>query len=339
MNQYDFDKLVQKYLAGEASPEEERLMHTWAETRLEESKGRLDDDEKQALEKRIWKRILVDTLQQQPFWIRHRWGSLSAVAASIVVCIALSVFFWKHPKASGVTQIVTARKPDVENTINIKNTTNKPQEIRLKDGSFVTLKARSSISYPAHFGAKTRQVYLQGEAFFDVKKDAARPFIVHTGNLVTQVLGTSFTVKSYEEDKAIEVLVTRGRVSVYENSEKSANSRNGVILIPNQKITFDKTSQKLTPALVEAPQMIQPPEVRSAFVFDKIPLSKVFAVLNKAYGIEFLIENQVLNHCVFTGDLTDLPLYLQLDLVCKSVNATYERRGTTLFIHGEGCMD
>ncbi|MBD2751795.1 FecR family protein [Spirosoma validum] len=339
MNQYDFDKLVQKYLAGEASPEEEKLMHRWAEARLEESKLQLNTDDKQVVEKRIWKRIHNDTLRQQPFFVRYRWSSISVVAASIVVCITVAGFFWKQPEPNQITQVSATEKSDVDNTINIRNTTNKPQEIRLKDGSLVMLNARSSISYPAHFGAKTRQVYLQGEALFDVKKDATRPFIVHTGNLVTQVLGTSFTVKSYEEDKAIEVLVTRGRVSVYENSEKSANSRNGVILIPNQKITFDKASQKLTPALVEAPRMIQPPEARSAFVFDKTPLTNVFNVLNKAYGIDFLIENQVLSHCVFTGDLTDLPLYVQLDLVCKSVNATYERRGTTLFIHGEGCPD
>lgn len=162
---------------------------------------------------------------------------------------------------------------------------------------------------------------------------------MHTGNLVTQVLGTSFTVKSYDDAKAIEVLVATGRVSVYEVSDKPSQGRNGVILVPNQKITFDKASQKLTLGLIETPRLVQPPESRTNFMFDQAPLDQVFTTLRKAYGIEFIIQNQTLNHCIFNGDLNDLPLYVQLDLICKSVNATYERRGTTLFIEGEGCPD
>lgn len=337
MNQYDFDKLIEKYLAGQSSPEEETLIREWADNKLTQSNLSLSQPEQQAIKKRIWTSIHRNTLSKQSFIVRHNWARISAVAASILLAIMASLFIWRQQIAKRSERAVSHQGEELKGTINVKNTSKKPQKIPLKDGSYVVLNAQSTISYPEHFGEKTRQVYLQGEAFFDVKKDPSRPFIVHTGNLVTQVLGTSFTVKSYDAAKTIEVLVTRGRVSVYEASEKASQGRNGVILIPNQKITFDKASQKLTPSLVEAPSLVQPPETRTNFVFDRVPLDQVLATLRKAYGIEFVVESPSLSHCVFNGDLNDLPLYVQLDLICKSVNARYERRGITLFIAGEGC--
>ena len=73
------------------------------------------------------------------------------------------------------------------------------------------------------------------------------------------------------------------------------------------------------------------------FSFLETPVKDTFSMLEKAYGIDIVIENDSVETCLFTGDLTDLSLFEQLDLICKSVNATYERRGTTLFVRGEGC--
>jgi transmembrane sensor len=335
MNQYNFDKLIEKYLAGDCSPDEEELIRNWSEKRLEQSQLSFSEEEKKTIRKRIWKRVHSHTLGQRSFVVRYGWIGLS-MAASVLVTLA-GLWFWQQPK--GMESSIASLIKTQPGTVDVSNTSGKPQKITLKDGSLVILKPSSRISYSEQFGGKTRQLSLQGEAFFDVKKDLARPFIVKTGNLVTQVLGTSFTIKSYDESNAIEVAVLRGRVSVYETSEKSPGSRNGVILLPNQKITFDKTSQTLIPNLVEAPRVINPPESHASFVFANEALPDVFAALATTYGIDFIVENQALNRCVFNGDLNDLPLYTQLDLVCKSVNATYERRGTTLFIQGDGCAE
>jgi ferric-dicitrate binding protein FerR (iron transport regulator) len=342
MSQYDFDKLVEKYLAGEASPEEEKLMREWSEHMLDRTRISLSHSEKQAIKTRIWNRIAVHTLRRSPFWVRYGWAGVSAVAASILLLITVGIFFRSGSFSTTLSRTMVAKKgqqKSKDDRIHLENWTDTTRRFTLTDGSLVVLKPKSSLSYAKTFGAKTRQVYLQGEAFFDIKHDSSRPFMVHTGDLVTQVLGTSFTVKSYEEARDIEVMVTRGRVSVYEASAKTPQGRDGVILIPNQKITFDKVSQKITPGLIEAPRMILPPESKTSFVFDRTPLSQVLNSLRKAYGIDFIVENQALNRCAFTGDINELPLYIQLDLVCKSLNASYERRGTTLFIQGEGCSE
>ena len=132
--------------------------------------------------------------------------------------------------------------------------------------------------------------------------------------------------------------VTTGRVSVYEDKASPGKSaRNGVILTPNQRVVYEKRTKTLTPGLVENPAAVKPQASPQEFLFNETPLPLVLDALREAYGVDIVLENEALNRCVFTADLNGLPLYAQLDLLCRSVNATYERRGTSLFVNGEGC--
>ena len=336
MTQYQFNELLEKYLAGTCTAEEQQLVEQWSASMLQHTDMKLTAPEKQIVEKRLWSRIRQTTIPK-PAIIRSLWFQLSA-AASVLLLLGLSWFLYNRSSDISNTsnQAVTVPK----GVIQIKNTSDKPRKITLEDGSLVILKVNSSISYPEHFGDQTRSVLLDGEAFFDVQKNPTKPFVVHTGELVTEVLGTRFTIRSYEHTPSIEVRVQSGRVSVYENStaNKSSQPRNGVILTPNQRVIFDKASRKLEPSLVENPVVIHPPANPQRFLFDETPLPTVLSELEKAFGVEILIENQNLNQCVLTADLMDLPLHSQLDLVCRSINATYQQRGTVIFINGEGCQ-
>lgn len=333
MNQYDFDKLLEKYLVGDCTEAEEILIKEWSDNMLKHSELGINSNEKNIIEKNLWKRIQQSLFPEKTFFIQYKWATM-AVAASLMIAFLGLYFYQETTYSASFTESLASNLGVIE----VKNTSNKPQKIKLEDGSEIVLKAESSISYPEHFNDKTRSVYLKGEAFFKVKRNPSKPFIVHTRDLVTEVLGTSFTIKSYDDAKAIEVLVVTGRVSVYENSKNSDKHRNGVILTPNQKIIFDKESKKLIPSLVENPIIVNAPETVLDFIFDETPLSEVLNRLKEAYQIEFVIENQELNKCVFTADLNELPLHNQLDLICKSVNATYEQRGTVIFINGVGCQ-
>lgn len=335
MTQYQFNELLEKYLAGNCTAEEQRLVEQWSGSMLQHTDMKLSATEKQVVEKRIWSRIRQTTIPK-PIIIQNPWLHFSA-AASVLLLLGLGWFLYNRSADVPNTgnQAITLPK----GVIQIKNTSDKPRKITLEDGSLVVLKVNSSISYPEHFGDKTRSVLLEGEAFFDVQKNPTKPFVVHTGELVTEVLGTRFTIRFYEHTPSIEVRVESGRVSVYENStNKSSQPRNGVILTPNQRVIFDKASRKLEPSLVENPVVIHPPANPQRFLFDETPLPTVLNELEKAFGVEILIENQNLNKCVLTADLMDLPLHSQLDLVCRSINATYQQRGTVIFINGEGCQ-
>jgi transmembrane sensor len=339
MNQHEFDKLLEKYLAGECNAEEEKLIWDWQENMLKNSQVLLNSDEKEAIKKRLWSQIYSSTIgigeeENTPSSNRAltilKWG----IAAILLIGLA-NIFLMMKDKKSAIV----AETPPIQHSsdIEVKNTSSTDSEVKLEDGTVVRLKKNSSISYPKHFGKETRNVYLKGEAFFKVKRNPNAPFIVHTGDLVTEVLGTSFNVKSYDNSKAIEVSVTSGRVSVYEMSEKTSDRKNGVILTPNQKVIFDKSSKKITPGIVENPVMLTPTVAEIDFVFEEAPLQQVFQKLKDMYGIEIIIENQDLNQCVLTADLNDLPLFTQLELICRTVNARFEQRGTSFFVSGEGC--
>lgn len=89
--------------------------------------------------------------------------------------------------------------------------------------------------------------------------------------------------------------------------------------------------------IVKNPVAVKPAEAGVRFEFAEIPAMDVLALLEKTYGIDIVVEGDVLRNCLFTGDLNELPMFDQLDLICKAVNAEYERRGASLFISGEGC--
>ncbi|MBB6004759.1 FecR family protein [Arcicella rosea] len=334
MNQYDFDKLLEKYLEGTCTKEEEAIIREWSDNMLKHSELRLNSNEKSNIEQQLWARIQQSLFPKNKTVLRFKWTAV-AVAASLIIGI-FGIFYYQ--KTTAYSHSFTESIASNLGVIEVKNTSNKPQKIKLEDGSEIVLKAESSISYPEHFNDKTRSVYLKGEAFFKVKRNPSKPFIVHTRDLVTEVLGTSFTIKSYDDSKAIEVLVATGRVSVYENSEDNVTHKNGVILTPNQKIVFDKETKKLIPSLVENPVIVNIPATTLDFIFEETPLTEVLERLKEAYQIEFVVENHELNKCVFTADLNEISLHNQLDLICKSVNATYEQRGTVIFINGTGCQ-
>ena len=342
MNQYDFDLLLQKYLAGECTQEEEQHILDWSENMLKSSRVVLNSSEKELLRKRIWKRLSKISRPVSVF--SNSWVKLS-VAASVLILLAVgSSLLWPSSfpikkKDNATALLASAQSTLPKGNIEVKNTSGKPYKVVLEDGTEVVLKPQSSLSHPEHFNEKARIVHLSGEAFFNVTKNPARPFFVYTGELVTRVLGTSFNVKSYNAAKSIEVSVVTGRVSVYENSKKTAQTRNGIILNPNQKIRFDSEVKVLVPELVEEPVVVHPVEKKASFIFEETPLPQVISMIQEVYGIEIVLETAAMEQCVFTGDINDLPLYSQLKLICKSINANYELRGTTLFISGEGCRN
>ncbi|MGV3559532.1 FecR family protein [Larkinella arboricola] len=341
MNQYDFDQLLKKYLAGQCSPEEEEQVLKWSAHVLNDEREPLNTVEQKETRKRLWKQLNASALAKK---YRIGWRQL-ALAAVVVLVSGLGYFFYRSATIPSSTPTVVrsssepATKPfEPSGYVVTKNTSSSPLDVTLEDGTVISLKRNSILSYPRHFDAKTRKVMLEGGAFFSVKRDATRPFLVYTGELVTQVLGTSFTIESYRNAKTIEVQVVSGRVSVYENQRQSHQNRNGMILNPNQKITFDKTAKKLVAGLVAAPLIIEQPREKSELVFEEMPLPRVLEALQKAYQIEIIVETPALETCVFTGNLNDLPLHTQLLFICKSVNASYELRGTTFFVRGDGCL-
>lgn len=331
MTHENYEKLMEKYIAGETTSEEDLRMEQYLhDNPMDDSEVLLS--EKQEIGGRIRQKLLAATTRKP---VKIGWWA--AAAASVALLAAL--FWYSAPKQSDYLPAFSSIWPKADGSFAVSNTSHKPQRLTLEDGSVVILQPNSRISYPEHFGERKRTVYLHGEAFFQVKRDVTKPFIVSTGNLATQVLGTSFNVKSYDGAGSIEVQVATGRVSVYETSDSKTASKNGFILTPNQKVVFDKESRKMELGIVKNPAVVRPAASATSFEFAETPANDVLALLEKTYGIDIVVEGDVLRNCLFTGDLNELPMFDQLDLICKAVNVEYERRGASLFVSGEGCRN
>lgn len=264
-----------------------------------------------------------------------RWAWLSGIAACLVLG---AIWFLEKENTTRLLPAVRLNNYHEQLGIEVRNKTQTEQEVKLEDGTIVLLKQNSSLIYDKTFNHAKREVYLKGEAFFTVKRDVTKPFVVHTGELITEVLGTSFSIKQDNKINTIEVAVTAGKVSVYAEKLTQKEERNGVILTPNQRVLFDVVSKNIVPSLVENPMLIIPStKAQPRLVFQSASLQTILNSLSELYGIEFMIANPKTKDCQITADLNGLSMFTQIELICKSIDANYEKRGTVVFINGDGC--
>ncbi len=205
----------------------------------------------------------------------------------------------------------------------------------MEDGSRITLSPKSKISYPKRFTARQREVYINGEAFFEITKNPDRPFLVYAHGLVTKVLGTSFWVRAPESKSQVTVSVRTGRVAVFALSKlkKSAGQAvDNVLLTPNQEAVFAREAETVTRSLVENPALLTAIEPQKAFTFNSTPIADVFTTLEKAYGIAIEFDAERLKHCTLTVPLGQEPLFEKLDVICQTIGATYAVVGTRIVI-------
>lgn len=331
MTQYDFDKLMEKYLQGDCTPEEQVLLQEWADQQLRQRVSPVvTEAEKTTTEKRLWQRIRKSALPHTFFKIQGlSWYRLGLAASFLMILVAAYALLGK-PIFS---------KNDPLKGVEIVNTTNIPQKITLNDGSIVTLQPNSVITFPEKFGEHNRIVYLKGEGFFHVKRDTNKPFYVYAGDLVTEVLGTSFTVKSYEHGRTAEVIVTSGKVLVYNALQGKSTEEIGLpkrVLTPNQKIIYEKTTHQLISKLVEEPIIVNQPKSAESLSFQEEAVVNILKKMSILYGVT-IQPNAALQDCYFTGDLNDLGFHTQLDVICKSINAQVIQTDTTIVVEGKGC--
>lgn len=274
----------------------------------------------------------------RPLW-QNAWMYRAAVACSL-----LAAGYWLYSSQMSKPsiyqqQVATLAQPPIEQV----NLSTKWLPVQLSDGSTVRLSPHSRLSYPADYGQQNRIVFLQGEATFDVAKNARKPFFVYAGEVTTKVLGTKFVVRSFERDPKVTVTVQQGQVSVF-NGQSMADERtadktiSGVLLQPNQQAIFSRETETFTKALVPVPRRIDTGQnAPVSFVFTETPVITVFDKLKEAYGIDIVYDADVLKDCQLTASLTAESLFQKLDVIVQSIDATYEVVEGRVIIMSNGC--
>ncbi len=262
-----------------------------------------------------------------------RW--LPAIAAVFVAVMGFGWYFFDKKPAQQVAQL------SVKSAIQLVETTNDSHQLLrvvLNDSSEVLLSPKSRLRYPSQFSGNSRIVYLQGEGSFSVKRQR-QPFMVYTGEMITQVLGTRFVVKAFDLDQKITVQVLSGKVSVYKKKpEKVPDNKevNGLILNANQAAIFEKSDGNLTKTLVAKPLLIAKRAKESPFVYDEVPLPVILHELEKSYGIPIQFDEQLFENSKITAILSSESLYEKLDLLCKASSASYEITDGQIVISRKG---
>ncbi len=267
------------------------------------------------------------------------------IAAALVLLGVAGFLIVPAGKDKKLEKFAYAKMASSPALIEKANGSDKMISVLLPDGSLVQLAARSRISYPNGFGSgNSRDIYLSGEAFFKVAKDPSRPFRVYANEIVTKVLGTSFSVRCFEKDTTISVTVKTGKVSVWsrmspDDKEVIVSTKPaGIIVTPNQQLVYQRFDQKFQKVLVESPTFIVPDILDHSMSYEDKPVEQVFDQLGKYYGINIVYDNELLNKCTVTADLTNESFYHKLDLICKAIGAKYELLDGQVVIQSNGCQ-
>ena len=231
--------------------------------------------------------------------VKWKWAYAVALAG---VGLCFGFFLWStftDQSDYETSDSLQANKTEI-NTVIEASPKGKRVVLSLADGTQVWLNSESRLIYSKDFNTgKTREVYLEGEAFFDVAHDKKRPFIVTTAGINVKVLGTSFNVKSYPNDGMIETTLVNGSIQLGFVDSNVGQRTPETTLLPNQRAIFDKESHKIT--IVNKLVVNEYSDWREGkLYFEDKPLNEVLNMLERWYNVK-IYRNEADFECTFSG--------------------------------------
>ncbi|WP_020530104.1 FecR family protein [Flexithrix dorotheae] len=206
----------------------------------------------------------------------------------------------------------------------------------MPDGSKIKVNSNSKIRFREDFAQNdVREVFLEGEAFFEVAKNPEKPFVVITNNIRTKVLGTVFNVRAYEGEHDIYVSLVEGSVAVY-NKEQN-NKAVPVLLTPSDQFIFNKTnSTGNIKSKTDLTSFISWKD--NILIFNNEPLGKITEVLENWYGVEIIFQNHQLKNCLIKASFQNEPLNNVLEVLKYATSLHYSTNEDGIIIlSGNGC--
>ena len=310
--------LLDRYLAGEASPAEARAVQEWL----------AEDPEHAALleDLRLIRRVAAEWVP--PTSVDGAWAKavrtlrprmprrllVSGLAAAIVTAIVGSwAVFWHTPPWREVTTTVANR------TV-----------VHLRDGTRVTLAPKSRFRYTTDYGRSHRDVYLDGEAYFQVAPDSQRPLRVHTSGSITEDLGTAFVVTAYADQHTTEVVVTEGRVSL----SRAETTSPAVVLGLRDLGRLEATGRATVRRGVDVDRYLA--WTKGVLAFDGTPLSEVMPALERWYNVEIRLSDSALAARRLTATFQNEPIDLVLKRIALTLGMRVERGSGSVFLLRKG---
>lgn len=317
------DVLIQKYIDNTATEEEKDLLHTWYrgvnDTPVLWPYDSIEEEIniKKEMHSRLKLQITEVRLPVKSVFMRSYY-QIAAIAAVLVVGLFL---------LSQWNTIHKVFNPSKQILVTTLYGTHK--FVRLADGSTVWLGPGSRLQYPETFRYGTREITFEGEAFFEIAKDKEHPFIVHVGATNTTVLGTSFNIKAYREQKDIEVSLITGKVD-FSDKESSMS------LLPNERAVYSKGARNIAKQYFDnAAAIIARRD--GEYQYTNVSVSDIAEDLKRNFNIKIKIQGAVSN-CLFYGRIKkDESVEKFLKKMGIVVNAGISKNANEYLIMGGGC--
>jgi transmembrane sensor len=318
-------KLLEKYAAGKASPEEINLVENWLKEEAEQWQEAVEGEETHL--NRIWARISPKTEFQRTNSIGDsagtdeglivsgpRWRSWPWIAASILLLFGIGTFYVE----SRISEPVLADNVLVSRELVTITTANgEKKRVLLPDGSTVHLNAGSEMVFPQFFfkDDSVRTISFKGEAFFDIAPDTLKPFVINSGNAMVRVLGTRFNLRWFAEEPALSVVVEEGRVLL-----QKSNSKEELLITPGHigEITKNGRVTKRDVYLSKYTSW-----TRGRLVFSNHPIKSIKTELERWYGVSIQIQNEDYLESRYTGSFQDQPIEEVMKMIAYTVGFKY----------------
>lgn len=261
--------------------------------------------------------------------IRRLWWSIAA--ASVIFLFTVSYLFFTNDenKISNTTVSATG----YSQYLSVGTSTGQWKNIRLTDGTQVWLSPSSMLKYPSAFTGNLREVKLSGEAFFEVAHDTQHPFIIHSGNIETKVLGTSFNIQAYDNQDDISVTVVTGKVNVTDRTKVG-----NVELIANERAVFHRHTTKLekeNTVADNAPNMLKRKDGMFVYTYER--LQKVIDDLQEYFDVEIKLAPEIKNCKVMANFYVKQDIQEILEPIALSINGSVLEKNNEFIITGKGC--
>ncbi|QRO51811.1 DUF4974 domain-containing protein [Butyricimonas virosa] len=199
--------------------------------------------------------------------------------------------------------------------------------LTLSDGTRVWLNSETSIQYPVAFGAKERRVFVQGEAYFEVAKDAKKPFTVQFMSSSVTVLGTSFNIRAYPEEKRSQTTLAEGSVRIY-------SPGSSMLLKPGEQAEVSALSGEMVKQEVEVKNFTSWKDGR--FVFEQQPLEDIMRTLERWYDIRVIFKDEGAKRISLSGNMKRYGDFSQvMKMLQMTGDVRFELHGNDVYITTE----
>ena len=326
MSRPNAEDLLDRYMSGRTTAVENQMVEQWLDDHDTGSIAWAEMTERnhKAVLDRVFNKLEADAgdnagkvtaLPKRTLGLR--W--IAAVAAMVAILVGL-YFLWPRVNSGNVS--LAALKVPAGHT----------QLLTLSDGSNIWVNAGATFRYPAKFSGKKREVFLDGEAYFDIHHDVAQPFLVHAGKVVITVLGTAFNIKSDVSAHGVTVTVLRGKVAISDRGQVLA------YLTPNRALHYNTLTNQAVQENVDASASTSW-QRDSEMHFEEMSFEAAAKLLEQRFNVTIGFANEKLRHCRFSGTIgKGSSLDEILKIICAFNNAGFKRdRNGKIIIEGQGC--